>query len=396
MNSLKLVTQQRQKEQKVLKVFLVGSLLGSLVVHAGAMTLQVGKLWNPLPQEKETDEIEITVTNDMVEEPVKEDVLPDVPQEVALDPDIAPPPIPLAPETQAPITPGEDAPSKEPLSPTKEPVASLTNSTGDTPATNTGTGPITSPDGEGSGFGFARLPTGFNSLGKPDGDPQGKPSGVPDGKPGGIPDSEGKTTATRSAPVPVPTTGKPKLVCLECPKPKFRGTEGQPRVTYDVAPDGRVINVRLRKSSGNPEVDRETLETLQRWRFKPETVPQGGQQDIKVRVTFEEEGSKFQRQNEQRRRQEAERRRIAEQEQERREAARQLNSAPAAIRETPAARPTPAEKPAPATENPASIAAPPPAPIYEPPPAPVYQPPPAPVYEPPPAPVEAPAVEPSE
>ncbi|MDX2243004.1 MAG: energy transducer TonB [Leptolyngbyaceae cyanobacterium bins.302] len=408
MNSLELVTQQRQKEQKFLKIFLISSLLGSLVFHVGAMTLKVGNFWSSVPPlAEEADEIEVTVTEaDVPEESVKEELLtetppePEPPQELAFAPDISPPPIPLAPESQAPLTPGEDAPSKESSSPSNDPVSPMTNSAGDTPTTGSAIGPITSPNGQGSGFGNASRPTGFVPGGRPDGSPEGKPGGSPDGKPGGKPGGEG-STAVRTAP-PTPVQVKPQQpVCVSCPKPKYQGKEASPRVEMNIRPDGSV-EVRLRKTSGNPDLDRATLETMSKWRFDPKTVPQEGVRK-RVRVTYEEEGSNFQRQNETRRQQEAtqrqerDRQRLAEEE---RKQAEERNRVPTATttesspQSSPVAPRGSAEKPAPAPAGIIPTAEPPPVPVYEPPPAPVYEPPPEPTYEPPPEPVyEAPPVE---
>jgi len=403
MNSLELITQQRQKEGKLLKVFLVSSLFASLAFHAGAMTLRVGNFWSNVPTLETEDEIEVTVVEDAPEEAIKENLLtdepppePEIAPEVAFAPELAPPPIPLAPESQAPLISGEDAPSKESPSPTTDPVSPLTNSAGDTPAIGkAGSGPITSPDGKGSGFGNAARSSGFAPGGKPNGSPDGKPGGQVGGKPGG----EAGQTAVRTAPSASAPAKPQQPVCVSCPKPKYPGKEASPRVDLKIRPDGSV-EVQLRKSSGNPDLDRATLETMSKWRFDPKTVPQEGIRK-RVRVTYEEEGSNFQRQNEQRRRQETEHRQIAEQEQQRR-AVEQPSKAPAsAVIETSAPKPASAENPAPAkdpapaenstpVENlaPAPISSP---PVPEPAPSPVYEPPPAPVSEPPPAPVETPA-----
>jgi len=82
----------------------------------------------------------------------------------------------------------------------------------------------------------------------------------------------------------------------------------------------------LRQSSGDEQTDRETIEAMSKWQFNPQTIPEGGRTNVRVRVTFEEQGSQFQRQNEERRReveqlaaqeaqeaQEAEQKRLAEQ-----------------------------------------------------------------------------------
>ena len=399
MNSSEAVNQQRQKEGKALKVFLVSSLVGSLAFHAVAMTFKVGNLWNPLPTDQE-DEMELIVEDVPTEEPVPEQVAevepppePEaVPEEVAFAPEIAPPP-PLAPDSQAPQPVGEDAPSDQPNPPTDEAVQPMTGDAG-TEKVQVGGGPIFKPFGTGSGFGNASRPTGFNPLGKPGGDPKGQPGG----------------TAVRTAPPPPPAKpARPKEpVCISCPKPKYQGSEASPRVDMEVQPDGSV-KVRLRKSSGNPDLDRATLETMSKWRFDPKTVPEEGVRK-RVRVTYEEEGSNFQRQNEQRRRQEARQRKAEEQrqraEEERRQAEERKRTPAAATVDTPASPttaspPPPASSPA-AAEKPATpppepapapvIQAAPPIEVPPAPPAPEFFSPPEPApVEPPPAAVEPPA-----
>ncbi len=393
MNTSEFLTEQRRKESQTLKTFLVCSLVGSLGLHAGAMTTRV-EYFGAASHGNDEPENELIVEAAPLEEPPPKLAIAEPPpepeiQDIALTSDIAPPPLPpLAPDALLP--PGEDAPSNKPPTPTANPVPVMTGNTPTTTETvqTSGGGPITSLNGLGRGFGFGKLPTGFNPFGQSGGSPQGKPGGVPGGIPGGVPGGRG-TQPVRTTP-----TGTPQLACLECPKPKFRGTEGQPKVTYDIAPDGRVTNVRLRKSSGNPEIDRETLETMQKWRFKPETVPEGGRRNVKVRVTFEEDGSRFQRENERRRRQETEQRQAAEQEQRRRAAEVPI---PVAAPTTATSAPSP-QKPAAETSLPveAAPAASPveaptpvkaPTPVEAPPPSPVE----APVEAPPPVPVEPPA-----
>lgn len=384
MNSLDSIIQQRQKEGKALKVFLLSSAIGSLALHITALTLPVGMVWHDVTASEEADEIEITVTEALPEEalpePTPEELVadvpplpePDLPQEVAFAPDMAPPP--LAPESQAPLTPGEDSPTKPPSSSTADPVTPLTNQSGDTAIGKSGTGPIASPDGKGLGFGRANQPTGFA--------PVGKPAGQPNGNSGGT----SSPTATRQAPnsSPVQPVRPRQPTCLSCPKPKYQGTEASPRVDMRIRPDG-TVEVRLRKSSGNPDVDRATLETMSKWRFDPKTVPEEGVRK-RVRVTYEEEGSSFQRQNDDRRRQEAEaqreadRRRLADEEQ------RQQD------RQPPPATATTESPASPAVSNDPPTA---PEPVQVPESAPAEVPPPveAPVELPPPepAPVEAPA-----
>jgi TonB family protein len=421
MNSLDRILHQRHKEQKALKLFLLVSVLGSLAAHGIAMTVRVGNFWHPVGDRAQEDEMEVVVEDAPMEQPAAETTVPEpeepptavaTVQEVAIASQLAPAPIPLAPDSQAPLPTGADAPSQEaPADPKADPVSPMTNDKGETPTQSGSSGPITNPEGTGFGFGFSGLGTGFNLNGKPSGQPDGKSGGQEEGKlggspngkpgeqvggqPGGAPQGQPGESAVRTAP---PTSDRPKKpVCLECPKPRFRGSEGSARVTYDIGPDGRVTNVRLRQSSGDPNVDRETIDALSKWRFDPNTIPQGGRQNVRTRVTFEEEGSNYQRQNEQRR-QDIQRRPVADQDQPQ-QPAKNPRKPTTAINETPSQSGlTPIQKPnatAPVTPPTETAAPSPPAPVpayIEPPPTPVEVAPPSAPVEPLPllSPVEAP------
>ncbi|MBW4693415.1 MAG: TonB family protein [Lyngbya sp. HA4199-MV5] len=372
-----LTTAQRIKEGKAITRFLLWSFLGSAAFHTIAMASTPTAFWNSLP-EAEEDTIEVVAEPETPVEPEKpvEQKVETPPPEAAPEVAFAPPP-PLAPANQAPQTPGEDAPTNKPSVPSPTAANSLTSKTGEDSGLRIGGGPIFSPFGKGFGFGDASRPTGFNPLGQPNGDPKSAPNGNPGGTPG--------STATRTTAPPVPAPNQ--MTCLSCPKPSYRGTEGSPRVDMTVRPDGSV-EVRLRKSSGNPETDRETLETMSKWRFDPKTVPEGGIKK-RVRVEYEEEGSNTQRRNEERRRQEAEQRQAVEQERQRREAQERQRQQPTTAVETPERTAPASPTPAPTTEKPvAPSAAPAPAPSMEAPPAPVEAAPPA---SPAPAPAPAPA-----
>lgn len=325
MNSIERILHQRHKEQKALKLFLLSSVLGSLAVHSIAMTVRVGNFWNPGSDHPQEDEMEVVVEEASAEQPIAETPIAEpeesattvaTVQEVAIASQLAPAPIPLAPQSQAPLPAGEDAPRKDASSdPKTDPISPLTNKTGETPIQSGGAGSIINPVGKGFGFGFSGLGTGFNLNGKPTGQPDGKPGGQEDGKSSGDPAGRPGPGETAVRTVPLNRARPKKPVCLECPKPRFRGSEGSARVTYDIGPDGKVTNVRLRQSSGDLDLDRETIEAMSKWRFDPRTVPEGGRQNVRTRITFEEEGSNYQRQNDQRRQGGQQRRQVADQEQ---------------------------------------------------------------------------------
>ena len=300
-----------KKENRALASLLFIGFVGSTCVHAAVMLAPVPTLWKPVSNELD-DTMEVVVDTP----PTSEQKIAEVPQAIKeTEPvtniesnqsvEAAPVAIALAPENTASLKEGKDAAAPDSLKPL------ITSGVSDTKI-QSGGGPIIAKDGIGSGFGNAKIPTGFVLGGKINGNPNGSKNGVINGIINGNPNGKGTQTNAilPTIPIPVPSQSSnnppPKLECLSCPKPQYRGKEGTPRVTYDIAPNGRVTNVRLRQSSGDAQTDRETIEAMSKWQFNPQTIPEGGRTNVKVRVTFEEEGSKFQRENEERRRQEAE------------------------------------------------------------------------------------------
>lgn len=320
---------QSQRENRALASLLFIGVFGSACIHAAVINAPVPTLWRP-PVQASDDTMEVVVDptrapDDKVSEITKE------PEPVAKteEPQInETPAIALAPETTI-LKEGKDAAAPDNLKPL------LTKGNSDSQIQQGG-GSVIAKDGIGSGFGNAKIPSGFIFGGKINGSPNGKKDGVVGGNINGKSNANAnQNNVLPTVPTPPADTRAPKLECLSCPKPQFRGKEGTPRVTYDIAPDGRVINVRLRQTSGDEQTDRETIEAMSKWQFDPKTVPEGGRTNVKVRVTFEEEGSQFQRQNEERRRreselaaQESEQRRLAEQARQQRDAASSKSPAP--------------------------------------------------------------------
>jgi TonB family protein len=341
-NTSELEDVQSKKENRALASLLFIGFVGSACVHAAAMITPVPTLWKPVSKESEEIMEFVVDTTKTPEEKTPEIAKgPEPIVKLAVNQpseEVAPAAIALAPETTTPLKEGKDAPAPDNLKPL------LTKGTSDNKIQQGG-GSIITKDGIGSGFGNAKIPTGFVLGGKVNGNPNSSKNGVIggiiNGKLGGKnPQGTSTLPPASTPPIDPPKKRQLNLECLSCPKPQYRGKEGTPRVTYDIAPDGRVTNVRLRQSSGDEQTDRETIEAMSKWQFNPQTIPEGGRTNVKVRVTFEEQGSQFQRQNEERRR-EAEK--LAEQERQQREAERSL-PAPTAI--TPVNNPTPNISPA--------------------------------------------------
>lgn len=318
MNISELADIQLKKESRALASLLFIGFIGSACVHAVVMITPIPTLWKPVSKESD-DTMEVVVdTTKPPEEKVAEIAKePDPVAKIKEQPvDLAPPAIALAPETTTPLKEGKDAAASDNFKPL------LTTGASDAKIQQGG-GPIIAKDGIGSGFGNAKIPTGFVLGGKINGNPNGKKDGVLGGIINGKTNGTGTQTSTiLNTPTPPTEARPPKLECLSCPKPQYRGKEGTPRVTYDIAADGTVSNVRLRQSSGDAQTDRETIEAMSKWQFNPKTIPEGGRTDVKVRVTFEESGSQFQRENDERRRRESEQLAEQQRENQQREAAR--------------------------------------------------------------------------
>jgi TonB family protein len=410
MNAPEIFEQQRLKERRSLRRFLLYAGASSLLLHGWLLGQSV-----PLPQGSlnkiEEDAIELTV----VEEPEVK-----LPEEKPLEePKIQPEPIvetPIDPQPiEAPIAvapPTAVVPTTE--TPTPDPPAKSLNDALDRPESK-----ITESD--------APVAKGQPSInpGALDGIVNGNPRSTGNTNDfnrrlQGILRGTSQTPSTAPAatePTPAATVETPaprkrqKLRCIENCRAKYpdslrgKNIQGDPKVTFDVDPNGNVSNVRIRKSSGNAELDAAAIEQAKKMRVSPS---EAGRKDVPGTVDFQIEGTDYQRQSRERKHQRETEQSAREQE---------------AIRNTPVSAPTnpptnptvnnptakPVDAPAAKLDAPApQPAAPPPvepspAPTVEaapPPPDPVYAapapaaPPPDPVYEapaPPPEPVNAPA-----
>lgn len=385
-----LVKAQRQKENRALRSLLAFSLLGSLGVHTITLSSQLKTAWGEQPEEVETEVvIEPTEAPELAinktPEPATE-TKPATPSakegnkggdgqiELATRASLKPTRVEVAKPS---LNPALQSDSKQPqpnknalpdpkavLNPTQstEPTSNSSDLTSlgnqiERPSTQPG---IFDRSGLGTDIGPGSGKTGAignsNTPGLGNPGQTGDPKAIGLGNPGQVP-----VTASPSKPQPEPPkppevaareapkkAPRSQPICVSCPAPKFKGREGSTRLTYDIDASGNVVNVRLRQSSGNPEVDREALETAQKWKFKPSET---GYQNARQRITLQEKGSKFQRAQDQRRAQESERRKRA---------AERRRSEP----ETLPARPSEAEPPTkapslPQPKSPPSVAQPP-------------------------------------
>ncbi len=145
--------------------------------------------------------------------------------------------------------------------------------------------------------------------------------GGPGSRGGGVGQGQGAGTGNRSGPGRDQATPTPPAKLLEppvarakpltasparqrpkctdnCGRPEFFGKEGSAQFDFDIDARGNPVNIRLKESSGDLEIDQKAAEQIRRRRYE---ASDEGYQGAKLRVTSERAGSDFQRQQEQRR-----------------------------------------------------------------------------------------------
>ncbi|MEA5619427.1 TonB family protein [Cronbergia sp. UHCC 0137] len=96
-----------------------------------------------------------------------------------------------------------------------------------------------------------------------------------------------------------------RAVCRECnarypESARRRGIEGRVEVVVDADDQGNVTNVRIARSSGDSDLDEETLKQARNWKLKP---VQGGRQGVSIGTEFALRGSHRHREAQQRKKQ---------------------------------------------------------------------------------------------
>ncbi|MBW4561775.1 MAG: TonB family protein [Mojavia pulchra JT2-VF2] len=164
-------------------------------------------------------------------------------------------------------------------------------SAGSSVAVGTGTG---SGTGTGNGIG-----TGSGSgTGTGNGIGTGSGSGTGTGNGSGA--GRGETVATGPTSPRIRTepesrgSGNGRAACQEC-RTKYpeaarrRGIEGRVEVAVDTDEKGNVTNVRIARSSGNRDLDEETIRQAREWKLKPAA---GGRQGVAIATEFALQGSR--------------------------------------------------------------------------------------------------------
>lgn len=172
-------------------------------------------------------------------------------------------------------------------------------------------------NGNGRGNGFGNGNGRGNGVGNGNGDGIGNGSGngLGNGNGDGTANGSGNGNNNRTKPpeekkvatAPTsPENSSSKLNPADCEKcdvkypenARKRKIEGRPEVILDYDETGEVRNLRLSRSSGNPELDEALLEQARKFKLKP--TP-GGKQGVRVSANFAIQGSQRHRERKRRR-----------------------------------------------------------------------------------------------
>lgn len=340
--------EQRSKEVEALKSFLTYSLIGSLALHIGALSSGIGNFLTRVP-ELEEEPIELAIVDSPTEEIVKP--IAETPEEPKKEPEV----IQKQPIVTEPVQKLIEKPDTTPVqrqpektiekpqqinTPPKEIIAKPEVPQKTNPGGGGGGGdsavPSSNPEPNGYGSGVAvgkgtgiavgrgngvAFGTG-SGIGRGTGIGIGKGTGIGtgigNGRGTGIGNESGNRSTVGTAPTaPTPPkinnsgNGNGRAACRECAAKypeaaRRRGIEGRVEVAVDTDDKGNVTNVRVAKSSGNRDLDEETLRQARNWKLKPAS---GGRQGVSIATDYAIQGSRRHRQaQEQKKRREAQER----------------------------------------------------------------------------------------
>ncbi|MBE9035017.1 energy transducer TonB [aff. Roholtiella sp. LEGE 12411] len=341
-----ITVEQRSKEVQALKSFLTYSLIGSLALHIGALSSGIGNFLTRVPQlEEEPIELAIVEPTTEPEKPVKE-----IPEEIKKQPEVVQkqpvvsqpvqkvvespktplvqqqtekvttipqkaqptntPPKAVATRSEVPVQSAPVTPSNDNL---RQQLSQLRDSKPNLGGSNN-TVPLNNLSNSGSGV---ALNTG-TSRGTGIGTVRGVSTGIGTSVGTGTGNQSGNRSPVVTAPTtPTPpkinnsgtgNTGNGRAACRECAAKypeaaRRRGIEGRVEVAVDTDDKGNVTNVRVAKSSGNRDLDEETLRQARNWKLKPAS---GGRQGVSIATEYAIQGSRRHRQaQEQKKRREA-------------------------------------------------------------------------------------------
>lgn len=329
-----IAVEQRSKETEALRSFLVYSLIGSVALHIGILTIGIGNLLRKTA-EVEAEPLEVTIVDSptVETEPTPQEVKPEPetplrqvtpevssPREIALPSQPQPAPVAITPlklktePVSNPKTP--PVPSKAPEKPQSiaQPQQVLTSEPSNTQQT---TIQAVAPSSDKlrsllSGIRDTRATQGNSSNSDTVAESNNSASIVTNRRSRG---TDTVATAPSSVKIESPSgnnsgndssrAGNGRAACRECgtsypEAARRRGIEGKVEVAVDTDTKGNVTNVRIVNSSGNRDLDEETIRQARNWKLKPSTT---GRQGVSIATEYAITGSRRYRELEERKRQ---------------------------------------------------------------------------------------------
>ncbi|MBD2245876.1 energy transducer TonB [Nostoc sp. FACHB-888] len=341
-----ITVKQRSKEVEALKSFLTYSLIGSLALHIGVLSSGIGNYLTRMPKE-EDEAIELAIVDSPTAEPEKP--LEKIPEEPKKLPEVIQKQSIETPPVQKPVQEFIERPKIQPVEQPKQitqnpqpantqiapkpevPVTTVAPSTnqdsqklrgvlselrdskasqnagggGGASGVLTGSGSgVGLGTGSGSGSGVG-LGTG-SGIGSGSGSGSGTGSGIGSGSGSGVGNERVKRPPIATAPTPpkINSSGNGRADCREggCRSnypeaARRRGIEGRVEVAVDTDAQGNVTNVRIARSSGNRDLDEETIRQARDWKLKP---TEGGRQGVAIATEYAIKGSRRYRQAQER------------------------------------------------------------------------------------------------
>ncbi len=335
-----ITVEQRSKEVEALKSFLTYSLIGSLALHIGVLSSGISNYLTRVPTGEE-EPIELAIVDSPTAEPEKP--LEKIPEEPKKLPEVIQKQSIETPPVQKPVQEFIEKPKIQPVEQPKQttqnpqPVEQPKQTTQNPQPTNTQIAPkpfvpvtTVAPQGGGGGSGVglgsgSGIAVGTSSgtgtgggtgtgsgggigSGTGTGTGSGTGSGIGSGTGSGIGSGTGSgvgnepvnrpPVATAPTPPKINTSGNGRAACRECnakypEAARRRGVEGRVEVAVDTDAQGNVTNVRIARSSGNRDLDEETMRQARNWKLKP---AEGGRQGVSIGTEFAIKGSRRSRQ----------------------------------------------------------------------------------------------------
>ncbi|MBD2523058.1 TonB family protein [Nostoc sp. FACHB-133] len=351
-----ITVEQRSKEVEALKSFLTYSLIGSLALHIGVLSSGISNYLTRVPT-GEDEAIEVAIMDSPAVEAEKP--LEKIPEEPKKEPEVVQKQSIETPQIQKPV---QELIERSTIQPVQQPQQTIQNpqpvqqqpqqttqnpqpvnreiapkpfvpvttvapqsgggggggsgvglgsGSGIAVGTSSGTG---AGGGTGTGTGGG-IGSGVGS-GTGSGVGSGNGSGVGSGNGSGVGSGTGNQTENRLPVATAPTASTPpkinssgngngRAACRECnakypEAARRRGVEGRVEVAVDTDSQGNVTNVRIARSSGNRDLDEETIRQARDWKLKP---AEGGRQGVSIATEFAIQGSRRSRQVQERKRQ---------------------------------------------------------------------------------------------